>query len=285
VDGEAHGGEDEAMRGAPQRPLISRLERFEAVESTQSIVRAWLEVGTPEVAIARADVQRAGRGRHGRVWLSPPGAALLLSVGFRPVGLALRHAWRLGAAVALAMADATEAQGLADGTIRLKWPNDLVADGPDGEPRKLAGVLGEIEGGEPGECGWAVIGIGVNVDWSARDFPPEYADSMTSLRELLHRAADRDALFDDFVARLEPRYLELLAGRFDAAGWSGRQRTTGAELEILAGQERIRGRGLGVDPESGALLVATGAGTRRIDSGEVVHCRIRGPQAGGNRQG
>ena len=45
------------------------------------------------------------------------------------------------------MADAAERlAGLAAGTIRLKWPNDLVVEGDDGAVRKLAGVLGETEG-------------------------------------------------------------------------------------------------------------------------------------------
>lgn len=260
--------------------FIDRLERFGTVDTTQAIVRGWLAAGAlpdrppPYVAIAVADEQTAGRGRLGRVWSAPSGVALLLSIGCRPVALELTHGWRLGATVALAMIDALEAQGLRDGTIGLKWPNDLVADGPDGQLRKLAGLLGELEADAGGRLASAVVGIGVNVDWPADRFPPALASAMTSLRELLHRQADRDALLDDFLARLEPRYLELLEGRFDAAAWTGRQRTTGRELEILAGDETVRGRGLGVDPDSGALLVATDGGSRALGSGEVVRCRL-----------
>ena len=51
--------------------------------------------------------------------------------------------------------------------------------------RKVAGVLGETEG-----LGTAdprvVVGLGINADWRAADFPPELADSMTSLREASH---------------------------------------------------------------------------------------------------
>ena len=67
-----------------------------------------------------------------------------MTCGFRPRGLPLAQAWRIAAVASLALAEAAEAQGLPDGTIGLKWPNDLVADGPDGEPLKLAGVLGEV---------------------------------------------------------------------------------------------------------------------------------------------
>jgi BirA family biotin operon repressor/biotin-[acetyl-CoA-carboxylase] ligase len=235
--------------------------------------------------VAVADVQTAGRGRHGRNWEAPRGAALLLSAGFRPRGLALQHAWRVAATVALAMLDAAEDQGLREGALRLKWPNDLVAEGPDGLPRKLAGVLGETLADAAGKATRVIVGIGVNVDWAASDFPPELAPAMTSLRELAGRPVDRDALLEGFLDRLEPRYEALTSGRFDVGGWSTRQLTTGRRLEVMAGAERLEGVGAGVDPDSGALLleIAAADGTRTvrtIDSGEVTRCRLLGQVPG-----
>src|SRR6476646_5409088 len=116
---------------------LARLERVGSVDSTQRIVREWLESGQPEVAIAVADEQTAGRGRQGRTWTAPPAAALLVSIGFRPAHLPLRQGWRLAATISLAMLDAAEAAaGLADNSLRLKWPNDIVAAYPDGRLEK-----------------------------------------------------------------------------------------------------------------------------------------------------
>ena len=256
--------------------FVSRIERFASVPSTQPIVRWWLDEGTPEVAIAVADEQTEGRGRLGRTWTAPPGAALLLSAGYRPLELAAGHAWRLAATASLAMLDAAEdVAGLRDGTLGLKWPNDIVADGPDGLLRKVAGVLGEavLEGDVVTS---AVVGTGVNADWAAHDFPAELASSMTSLRELSGgRPIDRDALLDAWLLRLEPRYEALRAGRFDAAGWSTRQRTTGHSVEVDGPGGRIVADAVGVDPESGALLTHGSDGTiRPIDSGDVTRCRV-----------
>ena len=123
----------------------ARLELFRAVDSTQRVVREWLDAGLDEVCVAVADHQTAGRGRMGREWVAPAGSALLLSVGLRPKGLLPRYGWRLGAIVALAMRDAAEeAAGLPDGTIWLKWPNDLVAIVERRGVVKVAGVLGEL---------------------------------------------------------------------------------------------------------------------------------------------
>jgi BirA family transcriptional regulator, biotin operon repressor / biotin---[acetyl-CoA-carboxylase] ligase len=255
--------------------VFSRIERFRAVDSTQRVVREWLASGEAEVCIAVAAYQTAGLGRHGREWVAPPGSALLLSVGFRPAALEARHAWRLAAVVALAMRDAAEeAAGLKDGSLWLKWPNDIVAHGPQGL-RKVAGVLGEsVASGDRVES--AVVGIGINSDWKMIDFPWALAPAMTSLHELAgKRPIDNDALLEAFLARLEPRYAALLGGLFDAGGWSAAQLTTGRTVVVATGSDDITGTGAGVDPETGALLVRGQDGRRvAVDSGEVVRCRV-----------
>ncbi len=85
---------------------IVRLERFAQVESTQDVVRGWLAEGQPEICLAVADEQTGGRGRFRRPWQAPPGRALLVSAGLRPVDLPLAHAWRLPAVAAMALLDA-----------------------------------------------------------------------------------------------------------------------------------------------------------------------------------
>jgi BirA family biotin operon repressor/biotin-[acetyl-CoA-carboxylase] ligase len=254
----------------------SRIERLRAVDSTQRIVREWLEAGEAEVCVAVAAYQTAGRGRHDRDWVAPPGAALLLSVGFRPESLEALHSWRLAAVVALAMRDAAEAvAGLPDATLSLKWPNDIVADASDGGLRKVAGVLGEsTTSGDRLET--AVVGIGVNTDWKMTDFPWAIAPTMTSLRELAgKRPIDNDQLLEAFLDRLEPRYEALVRGRFDAGGWSAAQRTTGRTVVVTMGDDTVTGKGAGVDPETGALLVQPELGVlTAIDSGEVIRCRV-----------
>ena len=258
--------------------FYSRLERLGEVDSTQRVVREWLAAATPEVAIATADTQSAGRGRHGRGWVAPPSTALLLSAGFRPAGaVEPRHGWRLAATVALAMLDAAEAAaGLKDDTLWLKWPNDIVAaPGSAAAPLKVAGVLGEVEV-EGGSVVSAVVGIGINADWRALDFPAQLAMAMTSLRELSGgRPIYRDQLLDEFLARLEPRYLALRAGRFDVGGWSRRQITTGRRVEVTVADAMLEGTAVGVEPESGALLLESAGHVAAIDSGEVVRCRLR----------
>ncbi len=285
----------------PATTLLSRVEHFATVGSTNDIVRGWLSSGTPEVCLATADEQTAGRGRHDRTWQAPPAAALLASLGFRPHWLAPDRTWRLAATVALAMCDAAEdAAGLPVGSIRLKWPNDLVVEirGPHAlltgtvdaaeaaarlagplELRKLAGVLGESDGlGTPDVR--VVVGIGINADWDPADFPADLAPTMTSLRAASGgRPIDRRALLEGFVDRLEGRVDALRAGYFDIATWTERQATTD-RLVLLEGYGQDAGVALmaiGVDATSGALVVRDQAASGTpwlVHAGEVVRVRL-----------
>lgn len=250
--------------------LISRQERFTVIGSTNDVVRGWLADGTPEVCLAVADEQSAGRGRDGRAWTAPAGVALLLSLGFRPAWLRPERLWRLAAVTSLAMAAAGEdIAALPSGTILLKWPNDLVVEAGDGV-LKLAGVLGESDGVGTDDP-MAVIGIGVNGDWEPAEFPAELAPSMTSLRALASRPIDHDALLDGFLARLAGAVGDLREGRFDAAGWSERQVTTGRDIDLIGPDgTSTTVRATGVDTDSGALVVRD----RRVFVGEVRHVRL-----------
>ena len=280
-------------------PAIRRQERFASVGSTNDVVHDWLAAGEPEICLALADVQTAGRGRSGRTWTAPPGAGLLLSLGFRPAWLAVDRVWRVAATVSLAMADAAEeVAGLPDRSVRLKWPNDLViATDPAGRAvdplaaddvlpgatvRKLGGVLGETEGLGTTDPR-VVVGIGLNADWPADRFPPELARAMTSLRVASGgRPVDLILLLDAFTSRLETRIEALHGGRFDVADWTERQVTTGRSIELIAPDGSVETAvGRGVDALSGALRVAAPTpdepdAERSIVVGEIRHVRLGG---------
>ena len=278
-------------------PALGRQERFASVGSTNDVVRGWLADGEPEICLALADEQTAGRGRNGRTWTAPPGAGLLLSLGFRPTWLEPDRVWRLAATVSLAMADAAEeVAGLPDHAVRLKWPNDLViatdpagraldplataSAGGDAAIRKLGGVLGETDG-LGSDDPRAVVGIGLNADWPAATFPAELAPAMTSLRAASGgRPVDLVLLLDAFTSRLETRIEALFGGRFDVADWVDRQVTTGRRIEIAwpdGTVETVLARG--VDGVGGGLRIAAPTDAqpdaeRTVVVGEIRHVRL-----------
>lgn len=261
---------------------LSQFERFDVVGSTNDVIAGWLADGTPEVCVAITDVQTSGRGRGDRTWTAPPGAALLLSIGFRPSWLEPEHAWRLAAIVTLTMAEACEiSAGLHAGSVQLKWPNDLVAiDSRTGEVRKIAGVLGETDGLGSKDAR-AIIGIGVNADWKPEDFPPDLATSMTSLAELAPgQLIDREVIIHVFLERLQKAVTNLKAGSFPADAWRTRQLTNGVPVRLEwpdGSAETVTA--VDVDVDSGALVIGElgGGGQRRsVLVGEIRHLRLGG---------
>jgi BirA family biotin operon repressor/biotin-[acetyl-CoA-carboxylase] ligase len=231
------------------------------------------------VCLAVADEQTAGRGRSGRSWVAPSGAALLASLGFQPTYVESDRLWRLTAIVALAMADAAEeVAGLPSGRLKLKWPNDIVVESGEatGGVRKIAGLLGESEGVGTADVR-AVVGVGVNADWPRDAFPSGLAGAMSSLREVSGgRPIDSRALLDGFLLGLEPRVLALREGHFDVSGWHARQVTTGRRVRIETPDGATEeARAVGVDGASGALIVEGGdGGERELLVGEVTHVRL-----------
>lgn len=121
-----------------------------------------------------ADYQTAGRGRLDHKWLSPPGTNLMMSVVLSVGGLSPEQVATLPLVIGLAVANAVSRiwQDEASCQVRLKWPNDVLANG-----RKLAGILCERQGDR------VIAGIGVNVGQTT--FDPEIAGKATSLLVLI----------------------------------------------------------------------------------------------------
>ena len=113
---------------------LDRCFRYhESVDSTNDLAKDWLLAGAPAGAVVIADEQRRGRGRQGRLWHTPAGVALALSVVLRPAEEEVAAVNMIGA---LSVHDL--AKGLGCEEVGIKWPNDVQARG-----KKLSGVLTE----------------------------------------------------------------------------------------------------------------------------------------------
>lgn len=144
------------------------------VDSTnERALRAVAEGGARDGDVHVALGQTSGRGRLGRVWQSPPGAGLYMSVVHLPPAPLLASALTMGAG--LALSDSVGAMGPVDG-LALKWPNDILVRGA-----KLAGILVETRGLDAAQPHY-VVGIGLNV--AQQSFPAELERerAVTSLR-------------------------------------------------------------------------------------------------------
>ena len=157
----------------------------EETRSTNDLAWAAADRGAAEGFVVFAERQTAGRGQYGRRWESAPYQGIAMSVLLRPA-MTLRESPRLTSLLAELIAAAiTEETGY---TAVIKAPNDVYVQG-----RKIAGVL--VEGRTAGDGGYvAVAGIGINVNQTIDDFPPELRATAGSLAMITGKKISRATL-------------------------------------------------------------------------------------------
>ncbi|MEY2736928.1 MAG: hypothetical protein RL683_46 [Actinomycetota bacterium] len=237
--------------------------RFEYVESTGSTNTDLVTLAStepqnyPHLSVLVAGSQTAGRGRTGRVWVSPAGKSLSISVLVRPGWTPEQLGW-LPLVAGVAMRNAI-ASALPSSAIGLKWPNDVQVDG-----LKISGILAELL---PGMTG-VVIGAGLNLTLTKEELPIEAATS------LLLEGAEVTA---DEILAAYLRELANLTESFD--GIPDRVRaacsTIGHQVRaILPAEEEVLGTAVGID-ETGRLLIQTSAAEPlfAVSAGDVTHLR------------
>jgi BirA family biotin operon repressor/biotin-[acetyl-CoA-carboxylase] ligase len=238
------------------------IEYFEHTDSTNTVARQLAAEGAVEGTVVIAEAQSKGRGRLGRTWVSPPLRNLYVSIVLRPP-IAVVEAAQLTLVAGLATAEAVS-EWAPSATI--KWPNDVVIDG-----RKIAGILTEMEADE-GRVRFVILGIGVNLNAAAEDFPDELRDKATALCAAAGRFIDRTAFAERLLSCIEDRYTLFLARGFAAIRplWERRSCLTGRSVQIDGGGQRCAGVVTGIS-DDGALLVRDAAGSEvRVVAGDVT---------------
>jgi BirA family transcriptional regulator, biotin operon repressor / biotin---[acetyl-CoA-carboxylase] ligase len=239
-----------------------QIQTFDEIDSTNRWVAEQSAAGARNGLVAIARTQSAGRGRLGRTWVAPPDTALLMSVLVRPE-MPVEQWHLLGFHMALAACNA-----LAPIKVSLKWPNDLQVVRPDGEERKLAGILAQAN---HGQHAGVVIGIGVNLV-KPNDLPTDVERRGVWLNELGGEGVEVDA--ETLAWRILVQLGLLLVEPVVHVLGTVRNRCTtiGREVRVeLAGTD-VHGTAVGI-ADDGALLVETPTARRLFHAGDVVHLR------------
>ena len=231
--------------------------------STNDEIEKAAQANRDEGLAVFAESQSRGRGRMGRRWSSPAGKGLWFSILLRPA-LTPGECTQLTAATATALVRAIRA--VTGITPEIKWPNDLLWRG-----KKLAGILTELSA-ELDHVRYVIIGIGINVNQTARNFPRELQPIATSLKLASGKPVSRTELAVATLRELDHDYSRILSGNFNsvATEWANHCSTLGQQVDIDIGQRRLSGRAEALD-ESGALLLRSQHGqVERVISGDVT---------------
>lgn len=178
--------------------LQFQIEHHKEVPSTNTLLLSYAREGRPEGLVVTADFQTEGRGKPGRVWISPEGKDLLFSVLLRPA-IPVNQAPMLTQIACRSVASALRQQCSLE--PEFKRPNDLLIGG-----KKICGILTEAMS-DPAGLHAVVIGIGLNVNSAHEELLP----TATSLLIETGKSQDREALLTAILNQLREDIKSLYA--------------------------------------------------------------------------
>lgn len=235
---------------------------FDTIDSTNTEALKQAKAGAKEGLCVVAREQTAGRGRHGRTWVSGKDAGLYFSLVLKPK-LETQYLPLVTLMAGIAVHDTLAELGLAPD---IKWVNDILVD-----ERKIAGVLAETTETDDGVA--VIVGIGINL--RSTNFPPEIAASAASLEEA--GVGSTVNLTERLTGHLAHFYEQLGTANGPTAiidEW--RRRSTyfsGKRVRVATGNDMLTGVTHGLEP-NGALRVRKDDGsTSIIQAGDVERLR------------
>ena len=239
------------------------IQVFEQTTSTNDVVEKLARDGVKEGVVVFAESQTRGRGRLGRKWISPAHKGLWFSVLLRP-DLRPQETTQLTVASATALRRAIQSEtGLKP---EIKWPNDILIRG-----KKVAGILTELSA-EVDRVKHIILGIGVDVNLNANEFPPELRKTATSLKIETGETVSRAELAVAILRELDFDYARICGGKFPAVAdeWESGCATIGKNVTVHIGERKIHGRAESLG-DDGALLLRTEHGRlETITGGDVT---------------
>lgn len=240
--------------------------RFETLGSTNTEAANQARQGADEGLCVIARQQTAGRGRHGRTWVSEKDSGLYFSIVLRPQ-FDIKHLTLITLMAGVAVYDSLKEFGL---TPDIKWVNDVLV-----REKKIAGILAETV--EPPRGLAVVVGIGIN--FKSSNFPNEIADTATSIEAELPLSrripsGEVEAALTKYISYWYPMLGHENGPACILDAW--RQRSTyfsGKQVRVTLPDGRFDGMTDGLE-ENGALRVKTPAGSVTIvQAGDVERLR------------
>ena len=233
-------------------PAPFRLVEHDEVTSTNDTAIELAEVGAAAWTVVRARLQRSGRGRRGRVFVSPPGNSYTSFI-LRP-RVTSRDLPQVSLIAGVAVAEAIEASAPEVAPVRCKWPNDILLN-----DAKVAGILVET-GGDA-----VIVGIGINL----LSHPDIRDVATTDLASEGAPGVDRDLLLVTLCRCLKERVTDWESSGFDSQrqAWLDRAAGIGTRA-FLSGDTSLEGQVVGL-AHDGALIMESGGRHTRVVSGTL----------------
>ncbi|MCR1899058.1 biotin--[acetyl-CoA-carboxylase] ligase [Irregularibacter muris] len=243
--------------------LGKKIMHFDSIGSTNDKAKDLALQGAEEGTVIIAEEQIKGRGRRGSQWVSPKGKGIWMSIILRPDVLP-KNAPKFTLLSAVAVAQAIrEVTALP---VQIKWPNDIIY-----QNKKVCGILTEMSA-EMDFINYIVVGMGININESIKDFPEEIQGKATSLREIKGENISRQRLVRSILENLEKFYLEFVKEQnFQKVLelWKSMSGILGKEVRAMGNNDVIQGIAVDINQEGALIIKEDNGKIHEITFGEV----------------
>jgi len=243
---------------------------FRELTSTNDLAKELAVNGAREGTVILAETQTRGRGRLKREWKSPKGG-IWLSIILRPK-VEPKHAPKLTLMASVAVAKTINK--LFPLRAEIKWPNDVLIS-----YKKVCGILTEAK--TKGDAlDFAVVGIGINANFSVDALPTSLRGSSTTLKEELKKEVGRESLLRTLLEETEFYYTAFSKRKFHTIlrEWRSLASFLGSYVKIATNEEKIEGWATGIDHDGALMLRLKDQTIRKVMTGDLTIIRKHSAQ-------
>ncbi len=236
--------------------LPENVHIFDNIDSTNSYCKKLAEGSCETPILVVADTQTQGRGRLGRSFFSPAGTGIYMSILQRTNELSVPYNLLT---VAAGTATCAELRSLCDKDIKIKWVNDIFADG-----KKVCGILAEsIASPEAVMPTSVVVGIGINI--STLDFPED-------IKNIAGSVNTNGITRNEIISRVIKRFIKICREYSTEKlinEYKKHSLVLGKKISFVQNNKAYNGIATDINIDGNLIIETTEGDTITLKSGEV----------------
>lgn len=256
----------EITDGLKTKNIGRKIYYFDTIDSTQSFASTIANNNAESGTVIISETQDSGKGRLGRMWVSPRGG-IWLSVILHPrFDVAKITLIPLVAAIALSLA----IQKTLDLKTELKWPNDITLRG-----KKIAGMIIDASI-ESSSIESLVLGVGINfrVNPSEIEKKIRKKENFYGVATLVNQnnKTKPTKLVQAFLEEFEKTLNLLSDGKINKIikDWTANSSTIGKTITVSTPNGKITGKAIKLDTD-GSLIIMQKSKPVKIMAGDVSY--------------
>lgn len=236
---------------------------YNEIDSTNEEAKRLVGEGAEHGALVVAESQTHGKGRRGRVWESPKGESIYMTILLKP-SIAPAEASMLTLVMALAVAESLkEMYGTKPEEFQIKWPNDIVC-----HKKKVTGILTEMSA-DMEKIHYVIIGVGINLNLT--QIPEALRETATSLFLETRKKQERSQVIAKIMECFEQKYEKFVCShnlKFLKEDYEKLLVNMNAQVRVLDPKGNYEGIAKGIN-EEGELLIEKDGSIIPVYAGEV----------------